>query len=245
MLRLALADLLRRAQPSSVCVGGIRMSTIATSGLCIADLRQQILGGARLADDLEARVLEQARDPLAQQHGVVGENDAQAAKPLPRSAEWWKSRGQAGDVELEEPFWPVEPGQFVFAQVGELVRCVECILRPLGEQDLAAAPGLGDARRAVNVQAVIVAVAHGRFPGVEAHADTQLDALRPGMSGDCALRLRDCLDCPAGVLEDDEELVATMVDDEPCAALHDLAEEAAVIREHRCVPVAEQAHELC
>ena len=96
----------------------------------------------------------------------------------------------------------------------------------------------------MNVQAVVVAVAHGRLPGVEAHADTELDALRPGMGGDCSLRLRNCLDCPAGVLEDDEELVATMVDDEPCAALHDLAEEAPVIREHRCVPVAEQAHEL-
>ena len=133
----------------------------------------------------------------------------------------------------------------MLAQVGELVRCVECILRPLGEQDLAAAARLGDAGRAVNVQAVVVAVAHGRLPGVEAHADTQLDALRPGMGGDCALRLGDCLDCSARVLEDDEELVAAMVDDEPGAALHGLAEEAPVIREHRRVPVAEQAHELC
>jgi hypothetical protein len=59
------------------------------------------------------------------------------------------------------------------------------------------------------------------------------------MGGECALRLRDCLDCSARVLEDDEELVAAMVDDEPSAALHSFAKEATVIREHRCVPVAE------
>jgi hypothetical protein len=65
------------------------------------------------------------------------------------------------------------------------------------------------------------------------------------MGGESALRLRDCFDCLACVLEDDEELVAAMVDDEPSAALHSRAEEAPVIREHRRVPVAEPAHELC
>ena len=36
--------------PSSVCVGGIRMSTTATSGLCMRDVAQQILGVAGLRD---------------------------------------------------------------------------------------------------------------------------------------------------------------------------------------------------
>ena len=54
------------------------MSTIAMSGLVRADLQQQILGGAALADDLESRVLEQPRDPLAQEHRVVGKDDADA-----------------------------------------------------------------------------------------------------------------------------------------------------------------------
>ena len=52
------------------------MSTIATSGLVRADFQQQILCGAALTDDLESRVLEQPRDPLAQEHRVVGEDDA-------------------------------------------------------------------------------------------------------------------------------------------------------------------------
>ena len=53
------------------------MSTIATSGRVGAHLQQQLVGVAGLADDLEAGVLEQPRDALAQQHRVVGEHDAQ------------------------------------------------------------------------------------------------------------------------------------------------------------------------
>ena len=46
-------------------------------GLVGADLAQQVLGVARLAGDLEARLLEQPRETLAQQHGVIGEHDAE------------------------------------------------------------------------------------------------------------------------------------------------------------------------
>ena len=65
----------RRAarSPSSVCVGGMRTSTIATSGLWAPTLRSRSSASPAWADDLEARVLEQAREALAQQHGVVGE----------------------------------------------------------------------------------------------------------------------------------------------------------------------------
>ena len=40
------------------------------------DLEQQVGGGAAAAHDLEALVLEQARDPLTQQHRVVSDDDA-------------------------------------------------------------------------------------------------------------------------------------------------------------------------
>ncbi len=46
-------------------------------GLVRADLAHQVLGVAGLADDVEARLLEQADEALAQQHGVIGDNDAQ------------------------------------------------------------------------------------------------------------------------------------------------------------------------
>ena len=60
---MLLADLACAARrPSSVCVGGMRMSTTATSGLCIATWRSRSSAVAGLRDDLEAGVLEQPRD---------------------------------------------------------------------------------------------------------------------------------------------------------------------------------------
>ena len=213
-------------------------------GLVHADVPQEILGCAALSNDLEAGVLEQAGDPLTEQDGVVREHYAHAAKSLSCGAEGWKARGQARDVELEELHGLVEPGQLVLAQIGELVRRLERVAGSLREQDLAAAARLGDARCAMDVQPEVRAVANRRLPGVEAHADTQLDALRPGMSREGALGFRDCLGCFAGVLEDDEELVAPMVDDVPIATLHGLAEKVPVIRQHHGVAVAELADEL-
>jgi hypothetical protein len=49
--------------------------------------------------------------------------------------------------------------------------------------------------------------------------------------------------CSAGVLEHDEELVATMVDDMPFAALHGLPEKAPVLCEHDRVAVAQRSYE--
>ena len=63
--------------PSSVCVGGIRMSTIATSGRCSRIAREQAVGVADLGDDVEAGVDEQPGDALAQEHRVVGEHEPQ------------------------------------------------------------------------------------------------------------------------------------------------------------------------
>ena len=45
-------------------------------GLVRADLAEQVLRVAGLPDDLEAGILQQPSDPLAQQHGVVGDHDA-------------------------------------------------------------------------------------------------------------------------------------------------------------------------
>ena len=48
-------------------------------GLVRADLAHQVLGVAGLADDVEAGLLEQAAQALAQQHGVVGDHDTEGA----------------------------------------------------------------------------------------------------------------------------------------------------------------------
>jgi hypothetical protein len=52
--------------------GGIWTSTIGDVGLVGADLAQQVVGVAGLGDDLEARLAQQPRDPLAQEQAVVG-----------------------------------------------------------------------------------------------------------------------------------------------------------------------------
>ena len=74
--RVLRADRARRAQ---ALVGvGRRHADVDDRhvGLVGADLAQQVLPVAGLAGDLEAGLLEQAREPLAQQDGVVGDNDA-------------------------------------------------------------------------------------------------------------------------------------------------------------------------
>ena len=57
------------------------MSTTASSGQRLVDELEQCLGVPGLADDLEARVLEQRGDPLPQQDRVVGEHDAHRRRP--------------------------------------------------------------------------------------------------------------------------------------------------------------------
>ena len=77
----------------------------------------------------------------------------------------------------------------------------------------------------MDVDAVVGAVAEGRLARVHAHAHAQLDTLRPGVSCERALRLGDGLCSLLRVLEDDEELVTSMVDDVPAAALDGRAQE--------------------
>ena len=62
--------------PSSVCVGGIRMSTTATSGPVQPDAAQQPGGILRLADDVDAGLLEQVDDSLPGEQDVVGDDYA-------------------------------------------------------------------------------------------------------------------------------------------------------------------------
>ena len=71
------ADLVRGAQ-ALVGVGG-RHPHVDDGDVrpVRADLAQQVLGVAGLAGDLEARLLQQPREALAQQHGVIGQHDAE------------------------------------------------------------------------------------------------------------------------------------------------------------------------
>src|SRR5438105_7583225 len=77
---MLLPDLLRDAK----ALVGVRRRHLDVDdrdvGLVRADLQQQIVSRAALTDDLEPRLLEQARDALAEQHRVVGEDDADSRR---------------------------------------------------------------------------------------------------------------------------------------------------------------------
>ena len=85
--RMLLADLPRRAE---ALVGVRRRHPDVDDrdvGRVRAHLQQQLVGGPGLADDLEAGLLEQLRDALAEQDGVVGEDDAHGGDATPVSVE--------------------------------------------------------------------------------------------------------------------------------------------------------------
>ena len=82
-------------RPSSVWVGGMRMSTTATSGRCVVDRREQPVEVAGQRDDVEAGRLEHAGDALAQQQRVLADHDAHGITPRTRRP----AAGRAVDLE--------------------------------------------------------------------------------------------------------------------------------------------------
>ena len=62
-------------RPSSVNVGGMRTSTITRSGCVSRTVGQQAAGVAERGDHLGVVLGEQAGDPLAEQHRVLGDDD--------------------------------------------------------------------------------------------------------------------------------------------------------------------------
>ena len=61
--------------PSSVCVGGIRMSTTAASGRFSGDLADEGLRVTHCCHDVDPGVGEDGGDALPGEHRVVGDHD--------------------------------------------------------------------------------------------------------------------------------------------------------------------------
>src|SRR5439155_8673570 len=97
---------------------------------------------------------------------------------------------------------------------------------------------------AVHVQSEVGLPADARLAGVDTHADAQLDTRRPVVLGEGLLCSDDGLRSLPRILEDDEELVAALVDDDAALTFDGLVEEPAVFVEDVRVPVAETLHEL-
>jgi hypothetical protein len=86
------------------------------------------------------------------------------------------------------------------------------IARRLGKEHLPAVPGRADACSSVDVQTNIATGSDRGLTGVQCHAYTDLDSLRPGVSRDGAL----CRDSRYGgirrTMKSDEETIARRVD---------------------------------
>ena len=94
------------------------MSTIATSGLCIATCRSRSLGVARLRQHVEAGLLEQANDALAEKHGVLGDDDAHRVSEHRNGvAQRWEVARQAVGEDLEDVLGIGKPREPVGAEV--------------------------------------------------------------------------------------------------------------------------------
>ena len=70
--------------PSSVNVGGIRMSMIATSGRCCSTATKQGVGVRHRCRDLATAFDEQLDEPVPQDGAVLGDDDAHQALVLGR-----------------------------------------------------------------------------------------------------------------------------------------------------------------
>jgi hypothetical protein len=132
----------------------------------------------------------------------------------------------------------------VLAEIDELVPAVELLARPVREQHLSAAARLADPRGSVHVESEVAVGASSRLAGVHAHAHAELDAVRPRVLGEGVLCRHDCTGCAEGVAEDEEELIAAMVDHMAVDCGDGFVQQPAVVGEDLLVGLIEPVYEL-
>ena len=90
-------------------------------GLVHRDVAQQVVGRPRLGDDLEPGLLQEARDALAQEHGVVGEHHPPCVAELQdRPAERREVAREVLDQHLVDALEVRQPLQPVRAEIARL-----------------------------------------------------------------------------------------------------------------------------
>jgi hypothetical protein len=202
------------------------------------DVAQDVLARARLRRHLESRLLEQPHDPLAQQHGVVGDHDLHARLGSDGVAE----RRVVGFAQLEQALGLRQVAQAERAEVAELdIR--EEPNRRLGEDHLAAVRRGRDAVRAVHLEADVAVLGDHRHAAVQAdpHADARV--VGPRLVGDLRLCLLRRAQRRLRVGERGEDLVAARVDDDAALGGDDVAKHRAHAREHGAPALPEPVRE--
>src|SRR5262249_26771818 len=206
-------------------------------------MTEQVLGSAALSHDVEAGILEQARDAFAQQDGVIGEHYAHAARALTREVERGKALGQPRHRELEDVLGLRQALELVNAQILEVETAVELLPGARREEHLPAVARLADPRGAVDVDSEVALRANRRLAGVNADPDANLDAVWPAVVHERLLCRNGGRDRAAGVLEDEKELVASAVHLMAVLGVDCLADEPPVIVEDTLVRVAQSLDE--
>ena len=215
-----------------------------------ANLQHQLLGVAGLAGDLEARLLEQPRDALAQEHRVIRQNNADAL-PVDRPDPPCLVHPQPGELscetrrdDLEDPLGLRQSPELVGAEVLEVEAGVrEELPRSLRDQHLAAVTGPREPGDEMDVEPVVAPLGEGRLPGVDAHAHPHVGSVRPLVGSECRLGVDSRGHRVPSLHEDERQLVAVAVDLASAAALGRLSDEEPVLGQGARVEVAEPVDE--
>ena len=178
-------------------------------GLVHGDVTEQVVGVAGLRHDVEAGVVEQPRHALAEQHGVVGEDDADRGR-AGACPECGEVAAEARLLELEDPLRLRQLRQRPEPEVAELAVGGEHERGGLRRDDLAAVAGVGDPEGPVDLDADVAVLAERGDAGVQPDADPHRS--RPGVARNPPLRLDRSLRGGLGLGERGEELVAARVD---------------------------------
>ena len=239
--REALADLLGRAQ---TLVGlGRRHADVHDrhARLVHRHVSEQVLRGAGLGRHLEAGLLEQARDALAKEDRVVGEDDAHPLHQLARVPERREVHRQVRREQLVEELGRREPEQLVLS---ELLHLAFDLRDRVGrEDDLPAVARLADARRPVDVDAdVAVLVDRRRAVWIPIRTRTGASSGQSWARSAPLGRDRGAHGL-GGVLEDGEQLVSVRVDLVAALLLGRRPDQPAHVREGATVGVPEPLDE--
>ena len=164
-LRVAARGSSRAAtRPSSVWVGGMRMSTIATSGLCMATCRSRSSAVPDWATTSKPDSSSRRTTPSRSR------TESSAITTLHRVAEHRDRVAQrreiAREAVCEELVDVLRLGQACEAMGAEVAHCESGAVeqRRRREQDLAAVTGRPDPRGAVDVDARVAVLGHDRLP---------------------------------------------------------------------------------
>ena len=207
------------------------MSTIATAGLCIATWRSRSSGFPDCATTSKPGVGEQPRDPLAEEHGVVGERHGDAGSE--RRDRVPKRREVAREVVGEELVDSLRIGQALEPELAEIARrdSVQCDERVCRHEDLAAVAGIRDARGAHDVDPRVALVAEHRCARVQPEANAHAEPARPLGVAQLALDLERRAGSSWSVSERGDVLVADRVGLRAAARRDRLAQHAAEVRD--------------